>query len=233
MNGPSGAIATTLEPITNGFGDNTIVFLPTGVSYGKPAADTSYTITVSGIAGAGVPSTLQYTVTVIDPDSAPPIATVDVVEYYNAALDHYFITWIAAEIANLDAGRTPTRWTRTGATFKAYAPAQANTSDICRYYIPPAQGDSHFFGRGTTECNATGAAHPNFVLEEPKFMFMVLPTAGACPPGTIPIYRVFSNRPDANHRYMTDRATRDQMVGRGWLAEGDGADMVVMCAPAP
>jgi hypothetical protein len=28
---------------------------------------------------------------------------------------------------------------------------------------------------------------------------------------------------------MTDRAVRDQMVARGWLAEGDGPDLVVMC----
>jgi hypothetical protein len=28
---------------------------------------------------------------------------------------------------------------------------------------------------------------------------------------------------------MTDRGIRDQMVGRGWLAEGDGTDLVVMC----
>ena len=37
-----------------------------------------------------------------------PVAPVQVVEYYNASLDHYFITWIAAEQANLDAGNTPT-----------------------------------------------------------------------------------------------------------------------------
>ena len=36
---------------------------------------------------------------------------------------------------------------------------------------------------------------------------------------------------DANHRYMTDRTVRDQMVAKGWLAEGDGPDLVVMCAP--
>jgi hypothetical protein len=101
---------------------------------------------------------------------------------------------------------------------------------VCRYYIPPGLGDSHFFGRGTVECNATGAAHPTFVLEDPNFMYVYLPAAGVCPAGTTPIYRVFSNRPDANHRYMTDRAVRDQMVARGWLAEGDGPDLVVMCA---
>ena len=63
-------------------------------------------------------------------------------------------------------------------------------------------------------------------------MFVLLPIAGACPPGTLPVYRVFSNRPDANHRYMIDATIRNQMVARGWLAEGDGPDLVVMCVPA-
>lgn len=156
--------------------------------------------------------------------------TVDVVEFYNATLDHYFITWIPAEIANLDAGKTPTRWTRTGFGFKTGIVAQATTSPVCRFYIPPAKGDSHFFGRGTAECNATAAKNPTFVLEDPAFMQMTLPIAGACPAGTVPIYRVFSNRTDANHRYMTDRTVRDQMVAKGWTAEGDGPDLVVMCA---
>jgi hypothetical protein len=48
----------------------------------------------------------------------------------------------------------------------------------------------------------------------------------------VPVYRVYSNRPDANHRYTIERAVRDAMVAKGWLAEGDGADIVVMCAPA-
>jgi hypothetical protein len=157
-------------------------------------------------------------------------ATVDVVEHCNEVLDHYFITWIAAEQANLDAGKTPTRWNRTGAAFKVNLAAQAGNSPVCRYYIPPEKGDSHFFGRGTVECNATGNANPTFILEDPQFMHVFLPVAGVCPPGTMPIYRVFSNRPDANHRYMTDRAIRNQMTGRGWLAEGDGPDLVVMCA---
>ena len=62
-------------------------------------------------------------------------------------------------------------------------------------------------------------------------MQMTLPAAGVCPAATVPIYRVFSNRADANHRYMTDRAVRAQMAAKGWLAEGDGPDLVVMCAP--
>jgi hypothetical protein len=103
---------------------------------------------------------------------------------------------------------------------------------VCRFYIPPGLGDSHFFGRGTTGCNDTKAKFPSFVLEDPLYMHVFLPTAGVCPAGTTQVYRVFSNRPDANHRYMTSRAVRDVMVSLGWLAEGDGPDLVVMCAPA-
>jgi hypothetical protein len=163
---------------------------------------------------------------------AGPPPTVAVVEYYNAVLDHYFITWMPDEQANLDAGNTPTRWTRTGNSFRTHTTAQSGSSPVCRYYIPPDKGDSHFFGRGTAECDATGAANPTFVLEAREFMHVFLPVAGVCPAGTTPIYRVFSNRADVNHRYMTDRAVRDLMVARGWLAEGDGSDLVVMCAPA-
>jgi hypothetical protein len=156
---------------------------------------------------------------------------VDVVEFYNASLDHYFITWAQGEIDKLDAGTAIKGWTRTGKTFKTYTTAQAGTSPVCRFYIPPGLGDSHFFGRGTAECDATGAHNPSFMLEDPAFMQTFLPTLGVCPANTTQVYRVFSNRPDANHRYMTDKAVRDAMVAKGWLAEGDGPDLVVMCAP--
>ena len=62
-------------------------------------------------------------------------------------------------------------------------------------------------------------------------MHMFLPSQGVCAANTVPVYRVYSGRPDTNHRYVTDIATRNQMVARGWMAEGDGADRVVMCAP--
>ena len=163
------------------------------------------------------------------PLSGPP--TVNVIEYYNATLDHYFITWVPSEQAALDAGNTPTRWTRTGLSFKAYANTQTNTSAVCRYYIPPAWGDSHFFGRNPTECTATAQHNPGFVLESAAFMQMYVPMGGICPANTVPVYRLFDNRPDANHRYVTDRTIRDQMVATGWVAEGDGPDTVAMCAP--
>ena len=62
-------------------------------------------------------------------------------------------------------------------------------------------------------------------------MHVVLPTMGTCPSGMQPVYRLFNNRPDANHRYTIDKAVRDQMVAQGWIAEGDGADAVAMCVP--
>jgi hypothetical protein len=157
---------------------------------------------------------------------------VQVIEFYNAALDHYFITWVGNEIALLDAGTAIKGWTRTGKSFKAYVTAQAGTTDVCRIYIIPLRGDSHFFGRGQQECSATMTAHPDFVLEDGAFMAMILPSAGVCPVGTVKVYRVFSNRADANHRYMTDVATRAQMAALGWIVEGDGPDAVVMCGPA-
>lgn len=159
------------------------------------------------------------------------VRTEPVVEFYNDALDHYFITWRPAEIAELDAGTTIRGWRRTNQSFRAYTTPEAGSSPVCRYYIPPALGDSHFFGRGNAECEATGRNQPSLVLEDARFMHVVLPVAGVCPGATVPVYRVFSNRADANHRYMTDRALRNQMVASGWLAEGDGADLVVMCAP--
>jgi hypothetical protein len=161
-----------------------------------------------------------------------PSPAVDVIEYYNASLDHYFITWVPVEIAILDAGVQIKGWTRTGEQFRTYVTAGADRTPVCRFYIPPAKGNSHFFGRGVAECDATGAHNPSFVLEDSAFMQMFLPGAGLCAAGQVPIFRVFSNRTDANHRYMTDRALRDHMVQLGWLAEGDGPDLVVMCAPA-
>jgi hypothetical protein len=230
--------------------DNGSQFATVGKQAGVEGVGTPATLIVnrnlasnplSSACGAGIDITVTPSAADVDANLPIPTvwgaaaiagpASVEVVEYYNPSQDHYFMTWVPDEIAILDAGTQIMGWVRTGKTLRTYTTAQAGTSPICRYYIPPALGDSHFYGRGTAECDATGAANPGFVLEDPAFMQMYLPVAGVCPANTTEVYRVFSNRPDANHRYMTDTATRDSMVALGWLAEGDGPDLVVMCAP--
>jgi len=199
----------------------TMVFTFTPQAAGNRVASLDLATTAGArtiaLAGVGIPPTVA---------NATPV-----IEFYHAQLDHYFITVGPDEIAALDAGTQIKGWRRTGKSFRAFPVGTSGTSPVCRFYIPPAQGDSHYFGRGTTECDATAAAHPAFVLEEPRYLAMVLPTAGTCTGGTVPVYRVFSARADANHRYTTERAVRDQMVALGWLPEGDGPDLVVMCAP--
>ena len=155
----------------------------------------------------------------------------EVIEFYHPMLDHYFITWVTAEIAKLDEGIAIAGWHRTGHAFSTYTVAQGGASPVCRYYIPPEFGDSHFFGRDASECSATGQENPGLVLEASAFMYMIPAAAGTCPANSVPVYRVFSDRADANHRYMVDRSERERMVAKGWVAEGDGPDRVVMCAP--
>lgn len=62
------AIPTTVISRTdNGYGDNTIVWEPSGIA-SPVTADTSYQVTVSNIAGSGIPASHSYTVTLFDPN---------------------------------------------------------------------------------------------------------------------------------------------------------------------
>jgi hypothetical protein len=164
--------------------------------------------------------------------TGPSATTVDVVEFYDANRDHYFISSLQPDINALDSGAFP-GWTRTGLTFKAYAQPTGNTSPVCRFYIPPAYGDSHFYSASLVECAQVAVKWPYFIYESPSVMHIDPPdpTMGTCPPRDVPVYRVYDNRVDTNHRYTTDRNVRGQMVSKGWIAEGYGPDQVIMCAP--
>jgi len=162
---------------------------------------------------------------------APPKSAV--IEYYNATLDHYFVSALAADIAALDSG-TLRGWVRTGLTFNAYLEAAAGASPVCRFYLPPQNGDSHFYSASPAECADVRARFPSFVLEAGDVMYVALPdlASGDCPPGTQKVYRLWNNRADSNHRYTTDAAVKAAMIARGYIAEGYGADATIMCAPA-
>jgi len=129
---------------------------------------------------------------------------------------------------------------RTGGQFYVYATAGGGDSPVCRYYIPPQHGNSHFFSASPAECNAIAARigfDPNYsgyILETSAAFYIPLPDTrtGACPAGTVPVYRLWNGRPDSNHRYTTDPAVKAQMQALGYIPEGYGIDGVAMCSPA-
>jgi uncharacterized protein YkwD len=66
-------LTTARETVTNGFGENTLVWVPAGldannlVSYTRPATDTVYHVTLNNVLIGGTPQSFAYNVTVFDP----------------------------------------------------------------------------------------------------------------------------------------------------------------------
>jgi hypothetical protein len=165
--------------------------------------------------------------------AAPP-ATIDIIEYYHAEWDHYFVTGIPDEIAKLDAG-VFAGWARTGLKFKAYAAGTAGSANVCRFFSTSfGERSSHFYTPFVTECGIV-KQNPNWMLEsEAVFAIPVPDLAGNCPAGTTPVYRYYNNGQGGapNHRYTTDLSLRPGMtLVRGWIPEGYGDLGVIMCAP--
>ncbi len=111
----------------------------------------------------------------------------------------------------------------------------SGTSPVCRFYIPPGAGNSHFYSASPEECKAVLAKFPGFVYESPDVMAVGLPhpATGACPEGGIPVYRLWNNRVDSNHRYTTDISVRAAMIAKGYTSEGYGSDGIAMCGAQP
>lgn len=170
---------------------------------------------------------------------APPatFATTTAVEFHHAGLDHYFVSAIADEIAALDDGTRVRGWARTGSGFPVWpAPtaAPAGAAPVCRFYLPPAWGDSHFLSASPAECAEVAARFPQFTFESAQVMAVLAAdgATGACPAGASQVYRLWNRRPDTNHRYAVDPALRQRMIDAGWIAEGHGPLGVAFCAPA-
>ena len=168
----------------------------------------------------------------------PPVGLVDVIEFHHAGFDHYFMSADPVEINALDTGYF-TGWARTGYQFKAYATGSSagpSQNPVCRYYGLPSAGlDSHFYSASPVECWEVNQFYgTEWQIESDNVFQIDLPntTTGACPGGTVPVYRVFNHRPDANHRYTTSAVVRAQMEAAGWIREGYGPDATIMCAVA-
>jgi len=190
----------------------------------------------------------SYTVRALGDFNGAPVTPVEVrfnvptspaaaVEYYRAEADHYFIASALDEIAKLDAGDFD-GWQRTGQSFPvvpATLSIAAGFSPVCRYYGKPEAGlDSHFYSASPAECATVVERFADaWLLESASVFSVALPSAtdGQCEPGSTPVYRLFNNRPDVNHRYTTSLSTRDEMIAAGWVPEGFGPQAVAMCAP--
>jgi serine protease len=176
-------------------------------------------------AGLAVASTIPATQVI-------PVNAVPVIEFYRADLDHYFISADPEEIAFIEVNQRHI-WQRTGAVFFAYRDAflaPPGVMPVCRF---KAGGliESHFFTASAAECQFIQQRWAGtWNLESPAIFFTEVPDAsGACRAGTIPIYRFFNNRQDANHRHTPDLSVKRAMVNRNWIPEGSNG--VAFCSP--
>ena len=190
----------------------------------------------------------------LTPATPDPSKKTLVVEYYYAGFDDYFITADPNEIAGLDNGAHP-GWVRTGLTFLAYSDpgvAPAGAQPVCRFYLLPQFGDSHFYSADPAECAATAAKFAGSWAEESSALFYIqIPdrTTGACPANTRPVYRFVNRSNQIHHRYTAEVDVRNCMyyganpasdkdvdcaayVGP-WTEEGYGTapNAPVMCSP--
>lgn len=198
----------------------------------------SATITVAHNAGAGS-STISLAGT---GNASVGVATTSLIEYYFAALDYYFITSHASDIALLD---TVAGWQRTGKTIKVYATAgQAGTLGLNRYYFDQVAVNntrgSHFYTLVQAEKDALQALNPNNTqtprlpynegVDSYAFSPLIEGVGGTCNTGQTPVYRIFRGQarfPDnPNHRFTTDPALYNSFVALGWDGEG-----VKFCVP--
>lgn len=208
-----------------------ILDLVAGSSRGFPTGSQCRVINLCGSgmldAGAAVGSAI--------PGGAGPAGTSKVVEYYRSDLDHYFITADPAEAAYIDTHLAGT-FKRTGLYFYAYlnpAAAPPDAQPVCRFYADASvQINSHYYSANFDECLFVLLNWPGvWNLETASAFYIQVPDSnGKCPAKTLPVYRFFDGRRDANHRYTVDLSVRRGMSNRSWLPEGKGTG-VTFCSP--
>lgn len=163
-----------------------------------------------------------------------PLAGLDLSEYFNRDLNHYFVTADPAESANVESGGAGPGWARTFALGGVWRDvAAAGLQPVCRFYGNTALGsdgrrrgpNSHFYTVDPVECAAV-KKDAGWIFE--GIVFEAVPAEdGACPPPLTPVYRNYNGRfreNDSNHRYTTNPAIVEIMRAQGWASEG-----VVFC----
>jgi hypothetical protein len=153
-------------------------------------------------------------------------------EYYHRGLDRFFLTSDPVEQAALASGAIP-GWQRATGGFYAFEIAfPPFDAPVCRFYAPPAFGDAHFLTAFREECAQLQAPGSGYVLESAAAFFVAIPDAatGACASG-VPVYRLWNPHAGADHRYLTGKIGRDQLVDvlHWYVSEGYGPDGVAFC----
>jgi hypothetical protein len=167
--------------------------------------------------------------------AGPPPLMATAVEYYYSAWNFYFETAFPAEIAALDGGAFGGVWQRTGQTFTVWTDPSASpaATPTCRFFSTIfAPKSSHFYTPFAAECAGLKAGTA-WQYESIAFYIALADANGACPAGTIPLYRAYDNGMGGapNHRYTTSLTILNQMIAAGWLFEGNGNNMVFACVP--
>ena len=175
-------------------------------------------------------------------DSTVPVSLrLTATEFYNPALNYYFITSKDSEKALLD---TVPGWYRSGETISMLAHPSVDARQIVRFYFDKvakngARG-SHFYTLSDSEIAALTALNPGNLPLPAKpvnegtdsFAFPPFGTGATayCAPGAASVYRLFRGNAafpdDPNHRFTTKRPLYDQFIAAGWSGEG-----IVFCVP--
>jgi Repeat of unknown function (DUF5648) len=155
-------------------------------------------------------------------------APIVAVEYYHAGFGHYFLTAQADEIAGLDGGAYGGAFARTGLEFNVRDGPADGAIPVCRFFtVTFAPKSSHFYTSDPDECEAV-KNNPDWQFEKVAF-YVHRDEVGACPAGTIPVYRIYNDGQSGapNHRFTTNLALYGNFVNtQGWAAEG-----VRFCVP--
>ena len=142
--------------------------------------------------------------------------TAHVVEFYNASLNHYFITAFPEEAAMLDAGTAVTGWARTGVAWNAWQGAgeSATAVPVCRFFGTPGVGpNSHFYTaerRGVRD----GQDKPELDLRGDRVLHRRA-ARRRLRDGTEPVYRSFypgATVSESNHRFLPDLTMHQKMA---------------------
>jgi len=187
-------------------------------TYGNLPGDGVTSMDRSGATQLNSPQNFAYQTATVQVPAA------GVTEFYNATLNHFFLTADAVEAASIDGGASGPGWERTGYRFKSGGP-----NAVCRFYGVAAAGgpNGHFYTADPNEC-AQVKNDLGWHFESLDFAITPAGPGGACPAGLLPVYRAYNHRfaqHDSNHRITADLAAYQQQVAAGWTGEG-----VVMCA---